>query len=88
MKLWGFVDGECKDLYAEIELLKGYRDKAESDAAIARLALEKVRLTVEEQEAVQRAIDTLNTVQDIAPSATAADAMAAWRLGQLLKRLA
>lgn len=50
--------------------------------------IEDLRLTDEERAAIERAIDTLNAVQDIAPSATAADAMAAWRLGQMLKRLA
>lgn len=32
----------------EIELLRGYRDEAESEAAIARLVVDKLRLTDEE----------------------------------------
>lgn len=39
----------------EIELLRGYRDAAEADAAVARLLLDKSRLTDEEREAVEAA---------------------------------
>ena len=38
---------------AEIELLRGYRDAAEADAAVARLLVDKLRLTAEEREAVE-----------------------------------
>ena len=37
----------------EIELLRGYRDAAEADAAVARLLVDKLRLTAEEREAVE-----------------------------------
>lgn len=40
---------------AEIELLRGYRDEAESQAAIASLAADKLRLTDAEREAVNEA---------------------------------
>ena len=36
----------------EIELLRGYRDAAEADAAIARLLADRLRLTEAEREAV------------------------------------
>ena len=38
---------------AEIELLRGYRDAAEADAAVARLLVDKLRLTDEEREAIE-----------------------------------
>lgn len=38
--------------HAEIELLRGYRDEAESDAAVARLLVDRLRLTDAEREAV------------------------------------
>lgn len=34
----------------EIELLRGYRDEAEADAAVARLLVERLRLTDAERE--------------------------------------
>lgn len=37
----------------EIELLRGYRDAAEADAAVARLLVDKLRLTDEEREAIE-----------------------------------
>ena len=37
----------------EIELLRGYRDAAEADAVVARLLVDKLRLTDEEREAVE-----------------------------------
>ena len=37
----------------EIELLRGYRDAAEADAAVARLLVDKLRLTDAEREAVE-----------------------------------
>ena len=37
----------------EIELLRGYRDEAESEASIASLAVERLRLTDAEREAVE-----------------------------------
>jgi hypothetical protein len=43
----------------EIELLRGYRDAAEADAAVARLLLDKLRLTDAEREAVAGAADLL-----------------------------
>ena len=45
---------ECllADLLEEIELLRGYRDEAESEAAIASLAVQRLRLTDAEREAV------------------------------------
>ena len=45
---------------AEIELLRGYRDAAEADAAVARLLLDKSRLTDEEREAVAYAVSELD----------------------------
>ena len=39
----------------EIERLKGYRDEAESDAAVARLLADKLRLTDAEREAIDAA---------------------------------
>ena len=38
---------------AEIELLRGYRDEAESQASIASLALARLRLTDAEREAIR-----------------------------------
>lgn len=61
MKLWGLVDGEYKDLHAEIELLRGYRDNAESDAAIAHLLADRYRMTDAEREAVELAYGKLTT---------------------------
>ena len=40
---------------AEIERLRGYRDEAESDAAVARLLVDRLRLTDAEREAVETA---------------------------------
>lgn len=87
MKLWGFVDGELKDLKAEIELLRGYRDAAEADAAVARLLLDKSRLTETEMDAMQTAIDTLHAVQDQTKDPCAKTAIAAARLMRLRDRL-
>ena len=39
----------------EIELLRGYRDEAEAEASIASLAVERLRLTDAEREAVEAA---------------------------------
>lgn len=36
----------------EIELLRGYRDAAEADAAVARLLVDRLRLTDAEREAI------------------------------------
>lgn len=46
---------EClvRKLLDEIELLRGYRDEAESQAAIASLAVARLRLTDEERDAVE-----------------------------------
>lgn len=41
----------------EIELLRGYRDEAESEASIASLAVERLRLTDTERNAVMKATD-------------------------------
>lgn len=43
----------------EIELLRGYRDAAEADAAVAHLLVDKLRLTDEEREAVALAYSRL-----------------------------
>ena len=43
------------ELKAEIELLKGYRDAAEADAAVARLLVDRLRLTDAEREAIDAA---------------------------------
>lgn len=72
---------------AEIELLRGYRDEAEADAAVARLLVDRSRLTDDEQAALQRAIDALYACEDLSPTATADDAMAAARLARLRDRL-
>lgn len=72
---------------AEIELLRGYRDEAEADAAVARLLVDRSRLTDDEQAALQRAIDALYAREDLLPTATADDAMAATRLAGLRDRL-
>lgn len=40
----------------EIELLRGYRDEAESDAAIAHLLVDKLRLTDDERAAIGVAV--------------------------------
>lgn len=40
----------------EIELLRGYRDEAESDAAIAHLLVEKLRLGTAERKAIEDCI--------------------------------
>ena len=39
----------------EIELLRGYRDAAEADAAVARLLVDKLRLTDAERAAIEAA---------------------------------
>jgi hypothetical protein len=44
----------------EIELLRGYRDAAEADAAVARLLLDRLRLTDAEREAVAFAVEHLH----------------------------
>jgi hypothetical protein len=56
----------------EIKLLRGYRDAAEADAAVARLLVDKLRLTDEEREAIHRAEARLRTayVPDDATAAT------------------
>lgn len=74
-------------LRAEIELLRGYRDEAESDASIASLLVDRFRLTDDERAALQRAIDALYAREDLSPTATADDAMAATRLARLRDRL-
>lgn len=43
-------------------------------------------LTDEEREAIRRAMDTLNAIEDVSPTASASDAMAAARLRALLER--
>lgn len=45
----------------EIELLRGYRDNAESDAAIAHLLVDRYRMTDAEREAVELAYGKLTT---------------------------
>lgn len=40
----------------EIELLRGYRDEAESDASIAHLLVDKLKLTAAEREAIEGCI--------------------------------
>lgn len=72
---------------AEIELLRGYRDAAEADAAVARLLLDKSRLTETEMDAMQTAIDTLHAVQDQTKDPCAKTAIAAARLMRLRDRL-
>lgn len=72
---------------AEIELLRGYRDAAEADAAGARLLLDKSRLTETEMDAMQTAIDTLHAVQDQTKDPCAKTAIAAARLMRLRDRL-
>lgn len=52
MKTWIYIDCTFKDAHAEIELLRGYRDAAEADAAVARLLADKLRLTDAERAAV------------------------------------
>ena len=42
---------------AEIERLRGYRDEAEADAAVARLLADRLRLTDAEREAIRTAAD-------------------------------
>ena len=51
---------EClvRKLLEEIELLKGYRDNAESDAAIAHLLVDRYRMTEEERQAVEYYVGT------------------------------
>jgi len=51
-----YLHGEIDRLRAEIERLQAYRDEAESQAAIASLAVERLRLTEEEREMVERAL--------------------------------
>lgn len=48
----------------EIERLKGYRDEAESDAAIARLLVDKLRLTDAEREAILYCVSCAQDVRD------------------------
>lgn len=43
----------------EIELMRGYRDEAESDAAIAHLLVDKLRLTDKEREALNTVVRVL-----------------------------
>lgn len=71
----------------EIELLRGYRDAAEADAAVARLLLDKSRLTETEMDAMQTAIDTLHAVQDQTKDPCAKTAIAAGRIMRLRDRL-
>ena len=87
MKLWGFVDGELKDLKAEIELLKRYRDEAESDAAVARLLVDKLRLTDEERKAIEWAILTLANSSSARVGVAMDNVIAAQQLRKLLERL-
>lgn len=44
------------DAAAHIELLRGYRDEAESAASIAYLAVDRLQFTKEEREALESAI--------------------------------
>lgn len=87
MKTWIYIDGTFKDAHAEIELLRGYRDAAEADAALARLLLDKSRLTETEMDAMQTAIDTLHAVQDQTKDPCAKTAIAAGRIMRLRDRL-
>ena len=87
MKTWIYIDGTFKDAHAEIELLRGYRDAAEADAAVARLLLDKSRLTETEMDAMQTAIDTLHAVQDQTKDPGAKTAIAAGRIMRLRDRL-
>jgi len=46
----------------EIELLRGYRDAAESDAAISHLLVDRLRLTDAEREAISEACESVKLV--------------------------
>lgn len=81
------VLAENDRLRTEIELLRGYRDEAEADAAVARLLVDKSRLTETEMDAMKTAIDTLHAVQDWTKGHEAKPAIAAARLMRLLDRL-
>lgn len=69
MKTWIYIDGTFKDAHAEIELLRGYRDAAEADAAAARLLADKSRLTDEEREAIEWAAGACGIEQTTASDA-------------------
>ena len=81
-----YLHAEIDRLRAEIERLQAYRDEAESQAAIASLAVERLRLTEEEREAVERAIRTLEAWQRTGGYHSAVDDDAATLRG-LLERL-
>ena len=48
---------------AEIERLRGYRDEAESDAAVARLLVDRLRLTDEERAEIEALADEMKTLE-------------------------
>ena len=64
------VQAENDRLRAEIELLRGYRDEAESQAAIASLAVARLRLTDEERDAVETAVYEAEAHQHVGRAAT------------------
>jgi hypothetical protein len=71
---------EIDRLHAEIELLRGYRDNAESDAAVAHLLVDRYRMTDAEREAVEWAA---KAVADPTPVAWYAPQIAATLRGLL-----
>ena len=77
---------DCHDAAAEIELLRGYRDEAEAEASIASLAVQRLRLTDAEREAVELAIDSMNGVEDISASWSQRETEAIATLRGLLER--
>lgn len=56
----GNIGPMANAMAAEIELLRGYRDHAESDAAIARLIIDRMEITQQEIHAVEWAITHLD----------------------------
>ena len=58
---WQLVH-EIERLRDEIARLRGYRDEAESDAAVARLLVDRLRLTDAEREAVEWCRDNITAM--------------------------
>ena len=61
------VDCLLADLIQEVERLRGYRDEAESEAAIASLAVQRLRLTDAEREAVALIADAADRYAELTP---------------------
>jgi hypothetical protein len=77
---------DCHEAAGEIERLRSQPCPYVTGTVTRYCTLTPFTLTDAEREAIERARQTLNAVQDLSPTATADDAMAAATLRGLLER--